>query len=239
MPPPSAATRPALTRGIYTRRTAFWLGTIAAALALVFCAVGGWYGVEAVALDRAGVTTTGTVTARRVSTQRQRHGGTTHSYHLEVGFRDASGAALEDEFTVSHSFYQRSGIGRSVNVRYVPDRPWIAEIEPGRDWRQAQVFGGIGLAFLLGGLVSLAITARQASSRRRALLEGAERTATVVAVRRSGRARSRSTRLQWRDSEGSTGSSVNIRPERLPAVGDTITVFVDPRSGKAYWQGDY
>ena len=235
----SADPRPPLGRRVYADRPGFWLGVIFAVIGLGFATFGGWYLYEAVALDRSGETASGTVTGHHISTSHGSRGGTTRFYRLEVTFRDSNGATHADDFTVSRGFFNVYAGASAIRVRYVPDRPWIAEIESGRDRQQGMIAGGFGAALLFGALISLGIALRQAASRKRALIDGVARQAEVTAVRPYGKRNAKSGRLHWRDASGATGITAHGKLASFPAVGASVTVFIDPRTGRGYWAGEY
>lgn len=235
----STNSRPALSRRIYTQRPGFTLGIVFGAMGLIIAAVCAWFLYEATALDRSGVDTSAVVTDRHITHSHSHRGGTRTSYHVGVRFDDLGGVTREADFTVSRGFYDTTRPSRPVRLRYVPDRPWIAEIEPGRDWRLAAVLGTLAGGFLFAALVSGWVTFRQAASRRRALLDGEARRATVTQIKPYGRKSARTARMHWRDAAGTTGLSPPLRLDRLPAAGTEVTVFVDPRRGVGYWSGEY
>ena len=97
------------------------------------------------------------------------------------------------------------------------------------------VNGGPGIAlapWLLGCAVALALwRLRHAPSMARALTGGQTTTGRVTDV--AGR------RLQWTDAAGTAGRSLRRHPDDWrPPVGHRITLLHDPKTGKAWWDGD-
>lgn len=115
------------------------------------------------------------------------------------------------------------------------------EIEPGSRRFLSLVFGLFGALF---GAVSLGLglwLARRKGSLIRAVRDGEVREALVIHHEPSSiTVNNRRLMLAvWRDALGETGKTSAARDETLPAIGSTIVVYVDPRTGRGWWEGDF
>ncbi len=169
--------------------------------------------------------------------------GKSYSYRVSYYFparNDPYSPGLQD---VTASFYDGVEVGDEVPVRYLPSDPTISEVDVGR----TATMGWRGLALTIGLLTAGIGACGFLLGRSRALIglreHGEMREATVtshaVDPKRKDSAKDQM-RLVWTDAQGGTGRS---RPydnaDKLPPVGDTITVFADP-TGKfdAVWEAD-
>ncbi len=105
----------------------------------------------------------------------------------------------------------------------------------------ALVFGGLGGVFFVIGAGGLVWLVRRALAATRLRDNGTARGAVVVAQEETNvRVNNRQQwRIRWKDDTGVLGASRGQAREKLPQVGDRITVYADP-DGKLppVWEGD-
>lgn len=221
----------------YARSPFLWSGLLCLLFASIFVPLGAIDLLDSNRLTRDGVETSAIVTDHDIHTSRRSNGGTRTSYSLTLRFTDAQGVQHLTRLPVSQDIYHRNGIGSRMALRYVAADPTIAEVEPGATLRDGALMGGIGAAMLLVALMCGAIFLRTTAAMRRAVRDGARRLAQVVAHHRVGKQHARTFTAEW--SDGLTiGKTRTLREANLPAIGSQIPVYVDPRTGRGWWEGD-
>lgn len=150
-------------------------------------------------------------------------------------------------FTERGSTTQERSVGEAVTVRYSPDDPSRASVDDwGERWLPYLMVGAALLWLALWGGV-LAWLRRDRRRRLHLALTGIELTATAGAL----------TKSRWRNVDGEEQSSWEIefrgvhpatreplrfsktygswfKPRKVPSVGSTITVFIDPEVDDKY-----
>jgi len=217
-----------------------WVPLIPAVTAVILLLVGQSLGRDAALLDLHGAEATATVTDREIVERRDSDGHRSTDYRLRIDFTASSGVRVSDWDSVSRETYDSLQAGDTMPVRYVAHDPAIFEVEPGQTAFSARLFSGIGFAILAVAAGIGAFLGRAIPSKRRAAARGAVREARVTAhlrtnVRVNGRTR---WRLTWTDAVGETGRSDMHRQDDLPPVGNVIVVYLDPRSGRGWWEED-
>lgn len=227
--------------GRVIRRHRLWLVLVPLVFALIFGGVGWYQAGNAELLDRHGVDTLARITDREIRTRRDRDGDEQTDYLLSYAFDAGLGETVTGRQAVSSALYRRTRIGDDIPVRYVAHRPDVHEIEPGASRFLAWVFGGFGLLF---GAITFGLgywLMRRKASLIRAARGGEVREAEVVSHQPSSITvnNQRLMEAQWRDARGEMGASTPARPEDLPAIGSVIAVYVDPATGRGWWDGDF
>ena len=230
--------RPTLSRKIYTKRASF-------ALAIVFLIMGGLTAAfslyelrEASLLASEGVDTTGVVVDRSTSVTRRSNGSTSRNYHLVIRFTGPDGTPVEVNRSVSAGLYEANRTGSTLPIRYARSHPTTVELTLGQTARTGKIVGFIALGFGIAALIALLVLMRGAGAQRRAAQEGERRLATVTDHKRIGKAKSNRWTFGW-DLGSTRGRSGQVPNEALPEIGTQVAVYVDPRSGRGWWQGDY
>ncbi|WP_323022412.1 DUF3592 domain-containing protein [Pararhodobacter sp.] len=230
--------RPTLSRKIYTKRASF-------VLAFVFLIMGGLTAAfsvyelrEAALLANEGVDTTGVVIDRSTSVTRRSNGSTSRNYNLVIRFTGPDGAPVEVNRSVSAGLYEANRTGSTLPVRYARSHPTTIELVLGQTGRTGKIVGYIAIGFGVALLISLLVLLRGAGAQRRAAQEGERRMATVTDHKRIGKAKSNRWTFGW-EAGTTRGRSGQVTTEALPDIGEPVAVYVDPRSGRGWWEGDY
>ena len=229
--------RTSLSWRAYARNPFLWVGLLCLCLALLFLPIGGLHLRDAQRLASDGVDTTATVVDHATHTSRTNNGNRRTSYSVTLRYSDQRGGQHTTRLSVSSETYQRLGIGRQTPVRYVASDPTIAEVEPGENRRNGLIMAGVGGASALGAALLLVFFLRSSAAQRRAMARGERRQARIVAHHQVGKARARTFSAEWTDGH-TTGRSRTLKEAALPAIGTTITVCIDPVSGKGWWVDD-
>jgi hypothetical protein len=212
---------------------------------LLFTVVFGGIGVRdmliEMALTRDGVTVTGEVTAKQIRRSRSSQQKTeTITYWVAYQFRpEGLSEMLTRDRPVSESLYHALEVGGPVAVLYVWSNPDRSTIDRAHDKTGAIVFvvmGGVAAVLTLG--LGWWLLGRKLSVIR-ALLRGEVRQARVTGLRSLNMAINRQDqfRLQWVDAAGDAGESMMAPLSKFAAYppGSVIVVYVDPRSGRGWW----
>lgn len=191
-------------------------------------------------LDLHGAEAVAQVIARDIRTSRDRDGRTQTEYRVEYRFQPSSGDAVTTRRSVNRATYNAVAPGDEIPVRYVLHDPQINEIEPGQSRRIGRILAAIAVPFGLCALVALIWVGRRKARLFRAVWLGEVRQARiteheVLNVQVNGRTQYR---LHWLDAAGQSGRSGMHDYHDLPAVGEVIVVYVDPRSGLGWWEAD-
>lgn len=195
---------------------------------------------KAARLDLHGAEAIARVIDRDIRTRRDSEGRTTTEYRVEYHFQPATGEPVTTRRTVSRATYNALAPGSELPVRYIAHDPQVNEIEPGQSRRTGRFLGLIALPFALVGLVAAVWIGRRKLTLLRAAWSGEVRQARVedvevTNVQVNGRTQYR---LRWRDAAGAEGRSGMHDHNDLPPQGSVIVVYVDPRSGRGWWEED-
>lgn len=212
---------------------------------LVFTLLMGWaWGDTGYLADRLrtdGVDTTAEVMALRVNERRDSDGDLIRTFVAVIAFDDGTRFSRDEPVEVSRGFYETLSVGQMVPVRYVPDEPRALEVEPGKNNRNSWLFGIAALLFLMPTIGAFYVVWGNLPSMWRAARSGITRQARVTGITETGWKVNQHHlyRVEWRDQTGLTGQSRRRRHGALPKVGETITVHLDPRADRTWWQGDF
>lgn len=213
-------------------------------MALVFALVFGVLGLvflsQAREMARDGVEGVATVTGREIRTRSDRDGSDRTEYLVGFQFRPTSDQLVTQRAPVSRRLYDRISEGQEIGIRYLPRDPARAEIEP-RGMVLPVVFLLVAAGALAAGLALAGVTVRRKASLLRAARRGEVREARVTgheatSVKVNGRVQYR---FHWVDAAGAAGVSAMNPLRDLPAVGAVVAVYVDPRTGRGWWDGDF
>lgn len=223
------------------RRQMLWIPLVPLLIATVFGTVAWWQAGQARLLERHGIDTQATVTDRETRTRRNEDGEERTEYLLSYRFDAGLGEAVTGRQAVDRALYLETGIGAQIPLRYVAHLPDIHEIESGESRFLSLIFGFFALLFGAVGLGLGLWMVRRKASLIRAVRDGEVREARVLGHQASSITVNdhRLMQAQWRDAAGATGVTTAARGETLPAVGAVIVVYVDPVSGRGWWEGDF
>ena len=223
------------------------MGALWALFPVVFAVTFGTIGVlslqEARLLDRHGIDGMAIIEDKFTRTRRDSEGRTTTDHYLAYTFTPEGSLPLSAQDTVGRNLYMQVRVGDDVPIRYVPHRPEVHEIDPGSAKVLGWIFGGIGgLAALISVGVAVWMWQRKQSVLR-AARQGEVRQARVTGLRRTNVTKNNHPMyvLQWVDAAGDGGVS------RMRAQGDfadhpegsVIVVYVDPKTGRSWWEEDF
>ncbi len=218
----------------------YWLG-FPLVFALAFGGVGIALSRDVMLLAREGVVVQAQIIDRQIETRRSSDGKTSTYYHVHYSYHPEERAdPITRRQTVSRTLYDRAQPGGQMPVTYAWSSPDRASIDLAHDRLGAWIFGGIGV---VAALVSLGLGGWMIGRKRsvlRALRHGELREARVTGIRETN-VRKNNVRqyvLDWVDATGATGSSMMDRFTRLSEtpVGSVIRVYVDPRTGRGWWE---
>ncbi|MCC1480773.1 hypothetical protein J1C52_03865 [Roseibaca sp. Y0-43] len=193
------------------------------------------------ALQRDGVQGETQVIAKEVVRQQDSDGDAQLSYYLTHRFRpEGYTQTITTRQRVDRGVYLGVAEGDFLPVTYVWNQPERNTLDPKRDMFGVVFFGlagAIGLLMALGGAVWG--WGRMASARR-ALLHGEVREARVSDIRKLRHTVNKAARYRviWQDAAGESGHSLPASPNLALglAPGDVIVVYIDPLSGRGWWQ---
>lgn len=225
------------------RKTRLWLPLVVLMLALVLFGVGGAKAYRAYQFETHGVTAEASVTRKERRERRDSDGNRRITLFVTYSYLPQGGGGLVSRRAeVGSRFYNSVREGGSFTVRYLPDRPRTHEMGVGATRQEATETAGLGLLALMGaGGLGLFFGAR-AVPLMRALARGQVRRAEVIVhvekPRRRKKTGGRYGKLRWRDETGAEGESgwVPMLDVASHPVGSRITVLVDPRSGRSWWE---
>ena len=219
------------------------LGLIWVGFPLIFALVLGGVGLslwaQSALLAREGVVIQGLVLDKRIE-RRSTNDGEERSYVLRYEYHPTERVdPIIKRATVSEYRYSRTEPGDTIEVTYVWSQPDTASIDPRGDRFGAVIFSVLGAvaAVVTGGLGWWLIGRKMSAIR--ALRAGEVREARVTALRQSNVSKNKVPQyvLDWVDAAGQTGTSLmagHAKLARYP-VGTVIVVYVDPRTGRAWW----
>lgn len=190
------------------------------------------YGAEAVAV----------VTDKETRTRRSGDNSTTTDYYLSYRFTSASGEQIAKVESVSSGFYRETAVGDEITVRYIAHDPRRTEVEIGSNADTANLsrimsfvsaLVAMGLAGWFGHSAAGMLRAVRSGEMREARIT--EHVHTNVRVNRQPRFR-----LAWIDAAYAEGKSGLVRESVLleHPVGSVIRVYVDPKTGRSWWEGE-
>ena len=229
---------PSLTWRAWTSRASFGFVLMFLLLAAIMVPFAVFQMRDAALLARDGVDTRGVIVDREITTHRRNTGATTHSYYLTVRFSDGQNQTRTARHSVSHSTYDRARIGAAMSLRYSVSDPTVSEFGQGDTRWHSQLVAGVGVVSATVSAIFAWFLVRSLRSQRRAARIGERRMARVTELVRNGKKRSKYYVVHWQAGDLS-GRSMAQHLTRLPAVGDEIPVYIDPRSGRGWWEGEY
>lgn len=218
----------------------FWVA-LPLVFALVFGGVAVAMGAQMALLARNGVTGEAQVLERQIERRRSSDGNESTTYFLRYRFTPLGHAgAIVKRQSVSRSLYQSVSEGESIPVVYAWNQPERASVDLRHDRFGLILFGSFGG---IGALVALGLGGwmlRRKLSVIRALRRGEVREARVTGLRRVNVRKNKRQQyvLDWIDAVGDTGSSMMGDPDAFDAypVGSVIVVYVDPHTGRGWWE---
>lgn len=219
------------------------LGLIWVGFPLIFAVVFGGVGLslwaKSALLAREGVVIQGIVLDKRIE-RRSTKDGDEYTYILRYEYHPTERLdPIVKRANVSENRYRTTAIGDAIEVTYVWSQPDTASVDPRGDR-----FGAV--IFSLFGAVAAVVTAGlgwwmigRKLSAIRALRAGEVREARVTALRQTNVHKNNTPQfvLDWVDATGQTGTSLMAGRDKLSRypVGSVIVVYVDPRTGRAWW----
>ena len=223
------------------------LGALRVLFPLLFAVSFGGVGLytfqQAQLLDRYGIDGIATIEDKYTRTGRDSDGRTTVTYYLSYTFRPEGGSPLSDTESVQRSFYNQVRAGDEVPIRYVSHRPEVNEIEPGANRLIGWIFGGVGL---IAAIVTVGLAWwmwKRKLSVLRAATKGEVRQARVTGMRQTNVQKNNRQMyvLQWVDASGQEGESRMYTHDALSdyPAGSVIVVYVDPKTGRGWWEEDF
>ena len=231
-------TTPSLTWRAWTSRATVGFALMFLILAAILLPLAWVRMTDATLLARDGIDTRGVVTDREITSHSRSTGVTTHSYYLTLRFTDAQNQTRTARHPVSQRIFNRMPAGSALSLRYSASDPTVSEIKAGDTRAQSLLFGALGALSAGVAAIFVWVLARSLRAQRRAAQIGERRMATVTRLVRSGKRRSKYYVVHWQAGDLS-GRSTAQHVTRLPAVGDTIPVYIDPHSGRGWWEGEY
>ena len=222
-----------------TRRLGLlWLG-----LPLLFAGIFGTFGLlelqKSILIAREGVVIEGIVVQKWIDrTQRDGREELTHRIRYEYTPPER-GTVLTRTENVSEQRYRRERVGGPIDVHYAWSSPDKATLDPKRDRFGAVLFSFFGLIAAIVALgMAIWMVGRKLSAIR-ALRWGEVRQARVTGHRQTNTQVNKvwQYQLEWVDAAGTTGRSLMAPLAKLQAypVGSVIVVYVDPKTGRGWW----
>jgi hypothetical protein len=97
----------------------------------------------------------------------------------------------------------------------------------------------LALPLAIAGLLAMVLAILRALSQRRAIASGIKISCTVRGHEDgTGTHGLPRFRISWTDPDGRAGRSVMRRTWWVPPVGKPAQIFLDPRNGRQWWEGD-
>lgn len=222
-------------------KTHAWVPLVLVSLAIIFALIAGLAGRTASALETTGVVTQATVTGKERRERRDSEGRTRVSHYVAYSFVAGAGQRVSARPRVDRAFFNSVQQGGSFPLRYLPTRPSTHEYRIGSYRSRSDTNWFWAALALVAALASAGWLATQSAPLLRALRGGTARRAVVTGHVSKPRKRytgKRKGRLRWRDETGAEGISglVPMLDVVGHPVGSRITVLVDSRSGRAYWE---
>ena len=193
--------------------------------------------------ETAEVRVDGLDTRRRSASGRSMGRETVHQVHY--AFERSDGEIALGPSAVSRGFHNDLAVGDRIPVRYVPDRPDIhVEVEPGEARVEVFIFGTMAVVGVLGMLGLGTFFWRRCVPMHRAIARGDRRRARITGYRAARLLDNKDykplQRLEWIVSAGQAGLGLPNPAHSLRDVpeGSEITVYIDPASGRGFWERD-
>jgi len=222
------------------KRHHLWIPLLPLAMALTLALVGQAHIITANALGSQGIAVNAMVLNATTADQTNANGTHATRYRLLLHFLPTHGDAVETWHDVGLEVFETATVGEILRLRYLPDDPAIFEVTDGRTRQSGQAFLLAGAVFGLIGLGLVYVFGRQVPSARRAQLSKQRRPAVVQAHENTGIKLGdvHLHRMIWMDNLHDTGRSRARKPGNLPAIGQTITLRIDPKTAGSWWEGD-
>lgn len=221
------------------RRLGLWWLGVPVLFTLIFGGIGLVELRKSLLIGRDGVVIEGVVVAKWID-RTERDGRTEETHRLRYEYTPPErGTVLTRTENVSVQRYRRVSVGDPIEVHYVWSRPDIATLDPGRDRFGAVLFSffaviagcvSLGFAIWMIGRKLSAIRALRAGEVREARVTGHHQTNTQIN-------KVWQYQLEWVDAAGVTGRSLMAPMSKLAAypVGSVIVIYVDPKTGRGWW----
>ncbi len=223
------------------RRVGLFWALLVLVFGLIFATVGGVMAWKAMTLARDGVTVTGEVLETHIRSSHTSDGATRRSYHVTYRFiPEGEGTPLIRVDDVSQRLYWTLRTGGTVEVTHARHNPDIATVDLRNERMGGVIFTSVGVLIVLVGLGLGGWMIGRKLSVLRALREGEVREARVKGIRATDvyKNKVRQYVLDWVDASGTPDSSMVDRFEHLSAhpEGSVITVYIDPQTGRGWWE---
>lgn len=221
-------------------RHQLWVPLIPAVVAVVLLSVAAARFATADLLERHGITVRGQVIEQQIIRRRTQDGANSADHYLIYSFRTLAGEEGRGRGAVSVSRFNSSPIGTPLDVTYAEVDPTVSTLDPGAPRLSALAFALGGAVAGIGAGVLGWVMWRQKRSALRAARRGEVRQARVRALS-PGSLRVRGEQyyqMDWIDAAGQSGQSRNHPLARLPERDAVIVVYVDPETGRGWWEND-
>ena len=224
------------------RKTRLWMPLVVLMLSLTLFGIGGAKAYRAQQFETHGLLAEAEVLRKERRETRDSDDNLKVSYHVTYRFDPLEGAAVQRRTEVGARFYNSVREGGTFTVRYLPDRPRTHEMSVGATREESAQMAGLGLLAIVGAAGLGLFYGGRAVPLMRALARGPTRRAEVIGhvekPRRRKNTGGRYGRIRWRDEAGVEGESgwVPMLDVASHPVGCRITVIVDPRSGRSWWE---
>ena len=222
------------------RRHHMWIPLLPVTMAMAVLLAGAVLDRTVDAFDGQGLRANATVLNARTAEMQGPDGMPTPRYRLLVRFLPARGDAVEAWHDVNRAVFDSATVGQILPVRYVPNSPATAEIIDDTTRGYGWLTWSIGVLLLLAGSGAALVIGRDLPSARRAQQSTRRQTAFVQTHQYTGTKLGdiHLHRMIWTDEQGRPGRSRARKPGDLPAIGKTIVLRADPRTGRLWWEGD-
>ena len=238
--------RPRLSLNAVLSHATLWMGLMLLLFALAF-----GFGAS-VELNRAAllasdaIETTATAVDRDRTRRNTSSGSARYDHYIILSYRDQDGGMHRARRSVSSATYDDFTRGEEMPIRYAAADPDIWELEAGdRDFTGKALVAGVSTLAALS-LLCFGLLGRVIARQRRAASSGHSLTAQVTEHRKFGKAKgsheTARAHLVWAGQDVSgpiSGTSRPMKREVLPPVGSAVTILVDPRSGRGFWEGEF
>ncbi len=217
-----------------------WVPLIPAIISAAFLNFAASEFSDANLLRQHGVTVPGQIINREVTRRRSTDGPNATNYYVTYGFRTLAGQEARGREEVSISRYNALLIGSPVAVTYAEVDPSVSTLTPGARRFSGWLLAAGGVLAGLGAVVLGWVMVKQKRSALRAARDGELRQARVSALN-PGSLRVKGEQyyqMQWIDAAGQTGQSRSYPMAKLPPRDAVIVVYVDPVTGKGWWEND-
>lgn len=209
-------------------------------VSVVFLIVGSNVLSRANLLAREGVETAGVVLSKRIQRENTRDGERI-TYYLRYAYTPEGGLEpISRETSVGQALYNRAEAGGTIPVIYAWSDPDQSSLDPSGDRIGGWLFLTFGTVAFLGSLGLGGWMVGRKLSIIRALRHGEVREARVTGLRATNVSKGKATQyvLDWVDAAGVNGSSMMAGRDKLAAypTGSVIVVYVDPKTGRGWWE---